>query len=249
MRSRRIESARDTLVERAGSRAGPRASRAPRGDPAPRSETTSGRRWCRRFRRAPFRCCSRTSRARRASSRSTGARFADMLAEHRAAARQQRSVTAVSSSPVRATPTSSPSPRPATRPRRRDAQAALAERDRRRRAWEIHIGEPEIHEGRVRGHRRESGRADLHARLTEGRWSMSERTRALLGDALECVPLGVHRLKDLRERGEAVPARNRALPSAAIAQRVEPAGAAVAARRTPRRARARSGSSCASTAW
>ena len=34
----------------------------------------------------------------------------------------------------------------------------------------------------------------------EDRSSLSERTRALLGDAFDCLPLGVHRLKDLRER-------------------------------------------------
>ena len=33
-----------------------------------------------------------------------------------------------------------------------------------------------------------------------GQVVLSERTQALLGDAFECVPLGLHRLKDLRER-------------------------------------------------
>jgi predicted ATPase/DNA-binding SARP family transcriptional activator len=63
----------------------------------------------------------------------------------------------------------------------------------------IHTGEPEIHDDDYVG-------IDAHraARITSaahgGQVALSERTRALLGDAFECAPLGVHRLKDLRER-------------------------------------------------
>ena len=63
----------------------------------------------------------------------------------------------------------------------------------------IHTGEPEIHDDDYVGidvHRAARIAAVAHG----GQVVLSERTRALLGDAFDCAPLGVHRLKDLRER-------------------------------------------------
>jgi predicted ATPase/DNA-binding SARP family transcriptional activator len=80
----------------------------------------------------------------------------------------------------------------------RDAQAALEGGPLRVRMG-IHTGEPEIDDDDYAGldvHRAARISAVAHG----GQVVLSERTRSLLGNAFECVPLGVHRLKDLKER-------------------------------------------------
>ena len=128
-----------------------------------------------------------------------GPRFADMLAEHRrllrTAAERHRGVEFGSEGDAHFFAFTAARDAAAAA---RDAQAALAEGPTPARMG-IHIGEPQIHEGRYVG-------IDVNraARICSaahgGQVVVSERTRALLGDAFECVPLGVHRLKDLRER-------------------------------------------------
>ena len=79
-----------------------------------------------------------------------------------------------------------------------DAQVALEAGPLRVRMG-IHTGEPEIHDDGYVGldvHRAARISAVAHG----GQVVLSERTRSLLGDAVDCAPLGVHRLKDLRER-------------------------------------------------
>ena len=80
----------------------------------------------------------------------------------------------------------------------RDAQAALADGPMPVRMG-IHTGEPEIHEDDYVGIDVNRA-ARICAAAHGGQIVLSERTRALLGDAFDCLPLGVHRLKDLRER-------------------------------------------------
>ena len=117
----------------------------------------------------------------------------------------------------------------------RDAQAALAERPDAGVAWGSTSASPRSTKIDYVGIDVNRA-ARICAAAHGGQVVLSERTRALLGDAFDCVPLGVHRLKDLREREKLFQLGTARLPSAAIAQRVEPAGAAVAARRPPRRA-------------
>ena len=79
---------------------------------------------------------------------------------------------------------------------------------------------------------------------TAARRVISERTRSLLPASVAVRDLGLHRLKDLGERGEAVPARRRSVPAAALAQRDQPPRPAVAAGRPPARRRRGSPSWC-----
>jgi predicted ATPase/class 3 adenylate cyclase len=80
----------------------------------------------------------------------------------------------------------------------RDAQAAL-EGGLLRVRMGVHTGEPEVDDDDYVG-------IDVHraARICSaahgGQVVLSERTRTLLGQDFACTPLGLHRLKDLRER-------------------------------------------------
>ncbi len=80
----------------------------------------------------------------------------------------------------------------------RDAQEALAGGPVSVR-MAIHTGEPEVHGDDYVGID-VNRTARICAVAHGGQVVLSERTRALLGDAFECVPLGLHRLRDLRGR-------------------------------------------------
>jgi predicted ATPase/DNA-binding SARP family transcriptional activator len=128
-----------------------------------------------------------------------GRRFADMLAEHRrlvrTAAERHDGVGGSRAGDAHFFAFTAARDAAAAA---RDAQAALADGPLPVRMG-IHTGEPEIHEDDYVGIDMNRA-ARICAAAHGGQIVLSERTRALLGDAFECLPLGVHRLKDLRER-------------------------------------------------
>ena len=186
-------------------------------------------------RRGPSRSSSPTSRARRASGRSTPTRCSGALARHDEILRD--AIAAHDGHVVKTTGDGS-TPRSPTAERRaarrgrraasRSARAAWGDTGPLRVRMGMHTGAARAARRRLLRHRGQPRRAADGGRRTAGRsWCRSPPRSCVRDDSpdgVELVDLGEHRLRDLARAGAGVPARSARpparLPAAAIARRV-----------------------------